>query len=436
MHDEEKARLARGFFSECLTHTKGEWAHDRFKLAPWQLRIINDIFGTVRSNGHRQYTMAYVEVPKKNGKTTLSAGIALYGLVLDDEPGAEVYIAASTRDQASIAFRVCAQMVRNNPDLRRLCRIVDSTKTIYLTQEPNSFLKAISADAGTQDGVNPHMVVFDELHRQKNSDLWDVLSYGMATRRQPLMFAITTAGITGHSPICEEMHNRARQVRDGIIQDPSFYPVLYGLDDDEDWTLEGAPAVNGTPATGWYKANPSLGLFLSVEKVREEFARAMASPSQQNGFRRLRLDQWVGQETRYLPMEDWRACGEPFDANELVGLPCFGGLDLSATQDVTALALIFEREGLYYCLPQFWIPAHDQAMRSKRDRVPYDLWVSQGLVHATEGNQVDYGFVRKNIADLAKLYDIREIGYDRWGATRIIQDLTADGLTMIPIGQG
>ena len=436
MFNDDKARPAVNFFERILTHTKGEYARKQFILAPWERKIVEDIFGTVRSNGLRQYSTAYVEIPKKNGKTELAAGIALVGLCLDEEEGAEVYLAASTRDQASIAFRVAAQMVRNSKRLSELCRIVDSTKTIYLEDDPNCFLKAISADAGTQDGVNPHIVIFDELHRQTNRDLWDVLTYGMDTRSQPLMFAITTAGITGHSPICEEQHQYAIRVRDGIFQDPSYYPVIYGLGDKEDWTLEGGPAKNGRPATGWYKVNPAAGDYLPIEKIREQFRRVEANPAAQNSFRRLRTNQWVGQEIRYLPMEDWKACGEPFNLADFAGQPCYGGLDLSATQDITALVLIFEREGLHYWLPHFWIPAHDLAMRSKRDRVPYDLWVSQGIVHATAGNQVDYGFVRKTVGDLAKLYDIREIGYDRWNATQIIQGLTDDGLTMVPIGQG
>ena len=258
----EKAEPWVRFFEEHLTHTKGKYARDPFLLNhQWQREIILDVFGQVKSNGMRKFQTAYIEMGKKNGKTELAAGIALGGLLIDDEPGAEVYLAASTREQASICFRVAAQMVRNSPRLNRMCRIVDSTKTILKRKDPNCFLKAISADAGTQDGINPSIAVFDELHRQKNSDLWDVLAYGMATRRQPLLFAITTAGILGESPICEVQHDYAKRVSDGVFADPSFYPALYSLDNDDDWTLEGEPAHKGRPATGWYKANPSLGSF-------------------------------------------------------------------------------------------------------------------------------------------------------------------------------
>jgi len=424
------------FFKKRLTHTKGKFAKQPFILAPWQERIICDLYGTVKSNGQRRYTVSYVEVPKKNGKSELGAGIALAGLLLDEEPGAEVYSAASTRDQASLVFRVAAQMVRNDSVLSSMCRIVDSTKTIYLRDDPNSFYKAISADAGIQDGINPHVVVFDELHRQKNRDLWDIFRYGSPTRSQPLLFAITTAGVIGQSPICEEQHNYARRLLDGTFSDPTYYPVIYGLDEKEDWTVEGQPAKGKQPATGWYKANPALGDFLPIERIRDEARTALEVPAEQNSFRRFRLNQWVGQETRYIPMEDWRRGALPFSIQDLAGKTCWGGLDLSTTRDLTAFALLFPIDGKCFVLPHFFIPGDDLRERSRKDNVPYDLWVSQGLIHVTPGNQVDYEFVRKTINDLSKLYDIREIGFDRWNATQIVQNLMDDGLTMVPIGQG
>ena len=245
-------------------------------------------------------------------------------------------------------------------------------------------------------------------------------------------------------------------MRDGLFQDPSYYPVIFGLDEKEDWTAEGEPEkfeerkeadpmnrrkfitkmVSVAAATGWYKANPSLGHHLQIEKIRDEFRQAQNNPSQQNSFRRLRLDQWVGQEVRYIPMDHWKLCGEPFNMAQLAGKPCFGGLDLSATQDITALVLAFPIEGEVLLVPHFWLPEHELHLRAARDKVPYDLWAAQGLIHTTPGDQVDYGFIRKVANDLAKLYDIREIGYDRWNATQIIQNLTDDGIMMVPIGQG
>jgi len=384
----------------------------------------------------RQYSTTYWELPKKNGKSEIAAGVALYGLFIDEEQGAEVYSAAATRDQASIVFKVAAQMVRNQPALLERCRIIDSTKTIVLRDDPSSFYKAISADAGTQDGVNPHMVVFDELHRQKGREFWDVLEYGMATRSQPLMFAITTAGIASESPLCWDHHEYARQVRDGIFRDPSFYPVLYGLDEKEDWTLEGEPARGTKPATGWFKANPGLGDFKRLDLMRKDFQKALRLPAQQSSFRRFHLNEWGQQESRWISLADWDECGVPFNLADLAGKQCFAGLDLSSTKDITALVLLFPIEDLVFAVPYFWIPEEDLHERSIRDKVTYDLWASQGLIHLTPGKAVDYSFVRQTVNDLGKIYEIKELGYDPWNAAQIAIELQADGFTMVPTRQG
>lgn len=434
--DQVKADLAVRFFEQCLAHTKGIFARKPFLLPPWQATIVRDLFGTVRRNGLRQYSTAYVEIPKKNGKTELAAGIALFGLLMDDEPGAEVYSAAATREQAALVFRVAAQMVRQSEELSDLCRIVDYSKTIYLKEDPNSFYKAISADAGTQDGINPHFVIFDELHRQKTRDLWDVLKMGSDTRTQPLLFAITTAGVHGESPVCWEQHEYARSILKGIFTDPSFYPVIYALGDGEDWAFEGEPARRGKPATGWFKANPALGDFLRVEKVREAAEKAKRVPAEQNSFRRLRLNEWTSQETRWIALAEWDACGEPFNPIELIGKPCYAGLDLSSTQDITALVLLFPEGDQLFVLPTFWLPGDGIAEKSRKDRVTYDLWAKQRLVELTPGNLIDYAGIRQRINELGEMYDIREIGMDPWNGTQLMTQLEEDGFKVLPIRQG
>jgi len=422
----KKADEVIRFFEKHLTHTKGKYAKQKFILAPWQRTIIRDLFGTLRPDGSRQYATAYVEIPKKNGKSELAAGIALFCLLCDEEAGAEVYSAAATREQAGIVFRVAAQMVRNDPELSDICRIIDSTKTILVRDDPNCFYKAISADAGTQDGINPSCVVFDELHRQKTRDLWDVLTYGSDTRRQPLTFAITTAGIIGESPVCEQQHSYAESILKGVFKDPTFYPVIYGLDEKEDWTLE----------ANWYKANPALGDFLPVLKVRDACEKAKRLPAEQNSFRRLRLNQWTSQETRWIPLAEWEECAAPFNPDDLVGKECIAGLDLSTTKDITALALLFPVGDEIFVIPHFWIPEHELYERSVRDAVPYDFWVKQELIHTTPGNIIDYSFIRKKINDLADVYSIQEIAHDPWNATQIALDLAGDGFAMVPIRQG
>jgi phage terminase large subunit-like protein len=424
------------FFSRRLTHTKGIYAGRPFIPIPWQEELLRDVFGTVKTNGFRQYTTAYVEMGKKNGKSELGAGIGLAGLFLDNESGAEIYSVARTRNQAGNVFRVAAQMVRNDPLLMAESRIVDSTKTIYLRHDPSSYFKILSADADIEDGCNPHMVIFDELHRQTNRDLWDVFKFGKGTRAQPLLFAITTAGVSGRSPICEQQHDYARRLLQGTFQDPTFYPAIYSIDEQEDWTYQGEPEHDGKPATGWYRANPALGYFLSLETLREDFKTALEMPAEQNSFRRFRLSQWVSQETRAIPMDKWNACGQGFSVAELAGKECFGGLDLSTTKDLTAFVLVFPQDGKYLWLPFLFLPEDDLQKRSRKDNVPYDLWAKQGFIFLTPGNEVDYGFVRKKINDCAEIYNIREIGYDAWNATSIVHDLMGDGMTMVPIRQG
>jgi len=435
MYSEDHAKVWINFFEKRLTHTKGIYARQPFLLPPWQRQIVGDIFGTIRDDGYRQYQTAYIEVPKKNGKSELAAGIALGGLLIDNEPGAEIYSAAATRDQASIVFKVAAQMVRNSERLSKLVRILDSTKTIVLRDDPSSFYKAISADAGTQDGINPHMVVFDELHRQKDRDLWEVLTMGSDTRMQPLTFAITTAGIYGESPLCWDQHEYARQILEGVIHDPSFYPVIFSMADDEDWTFEGEPAQGDRPATGWYKVNPALGDFLRVEKVREAIKKAIQVPSEQNGIRRLRFNQWTSSATRWLDLASWDTCKAPFNPQDLIGRHCIGGLDLSGTTDITAFVLLFQIGQEVFILPTFWIPEHNLHQRSIKDKVPYEHWVAMGLVHTTPGNLIDYGFIRKHINQLKDLYNIGEIGADPWNATQLLTNLTDDGFTIVPTRQ-
>lgn len=435
--NQAKADLAVNFFEKVLTHTKGQYARKPFILPPWQKKIITDVFGTVRKDGKRQYTTAYVEIPKKNGKTEMAAAVALFMLFLDEEAGAEIYSAASTRDQASICFRVAAQMARQSTDLLEMSEIHRSTKTISLRDDPECFYRAISADADIQDGINPHCAIFDELHRQKNRDLWDVLKFGMDTRQEPLLWAITTAGVIGESPICEELHDYACQILKGTFHDPSFYAVVYGLDRDLDWTFEGEPAKGNRAATGWYAANPALGDFLPVARVREACEEAKKIPSKQSSFRRFRLNQWVNQQSVWIPSDKWKACSQPIDINKLAGRTCYAGLDLSTNLDITAFVKVFpEDDGSVIVVPDFWLPSEDLHQRSIRDFVPYEVWATQGLLHLTPGNVIDYDAIFELINKQGEIYDIQEIAYDRWNASAIVTRLTDAGFKMIPIAQG
>lgn len=412
------------FFERLLVHPKGPLAGQSFRLEPWQRKIVSEIFGTrdVRT-GVRRYRRAYLELPRGNGKTTLTAGIALFLLLADNEPGAEIFGAAADRDQARLAFDVARAMVEDSPLLRKMVRVfrhslvVESTRSVY---------RVLSAEAYSKHGLNPHGIIFDELHAQSDRELYDVLNTAMGKRRQPLMVMITTAGYDRNS-ICWQQHEYARQVAEGIIDDPTYYSAIFAAPLEADWT---------DPAT-WQMANPNWGVSVQPEFLRQECEVAKATPAYQNTFRRLYLNQWVQQESRWIDMAAWDGCGAALP--DLSGRRCYGGLDLASTTDIAALVLAFapEREGEpVYLRPYFWIPEDNAIERERRDRAPYLTWARQGLIEMTPGNVIDYAYIRQRINDLAEEYAIREIAYDPWNATQLSLQLQEDGLTMVEMRQG
>jgi phage terminase large subunit-like protein len=425
----DKAKADRAVkFIENLCHTKGKWAGKRFWLLPWQEQLIRDIFGIVKPDGYRQFRTAFVEICKKVGKSELAAAVALYLLYADNEPSAEVYGAAADRQQASIVFDVAKQMVEMSPALLKRSKLMTATKRI-VNYGNSGYYQVLSAEVGGKHGFSVSGLVFDEIHTQPNRQLYDVLTKGSSDARQnPLHFIITTAGTDRHS-IAYELHTKAVDILEGRRVDPTFYPVVYGLKDDEDWEDE----------ANWYKVNPSLGYTVDIERLRDAYREAKQNPADEVTFKWLRLNMWVSSTVAWIPDAIFMKGNEEIDLAALEGRDCYGGLDLSSTGDITALVLVFpprDEDEKYILLPFFWVPEETIPQRVKAASVPYDIWERQGYLLSTEGNVIHYDFIEKFINDLAEKYHIVEIAVDRWNATQMIQNLEGDGFTMIPFGQG
>lgn len=427
--NEQKAKRAIDFIEKLCTHTKGKWAGKPFILFDWQRELIRELFGRCTPEGLRQYRTFYGEIPKKNGKSELAAAVALICLCADDERGGEIYGAASDRGQASIVFHVAAQMVRNKPTLSKRLRVLDSQKRI-IDYKTGSFYQVLSSEAFTKHGINPSAIIFDELHAQPNRELWDVLTEGTDyAREQQLVFAITTAGVYNPQSICWEVREHARQVKEGIIDDPRTLPLMFTATKEDDCA---SPDL-------WARVNPSIGQIFSLDKIAQDYNEVKDNPARLNNFLRFRLNIWVNQLTRWMPMDKWNACKTKFDIKDLLKKPCYGALDLSATQDLTAFVLLFPPSGKHdkwISIPQFFCPAESIVERSRRDRVPYIAWRDKGYITATPGNVVDYSFIRQAVKDAAAKYKIIEVAYDPWRALPLVMDLKdKDGIEMVEMPQ-
>ena len=426
-YDKKKADRAVTFI-ENLCHTKGKWAGTPFWLLPWQEQLIRDIFGIVKPDGNRQFRTAFVEICKKVGKSELAAAVALYLLYADNEPSAEVYGAAADRQQASIVFDVAKQMVEMSPALMKRSKLMGATKRI-VNYSNAGYYQVLSAEVGGKHGFSVSGLVFDEIHTQPNRQLYDVLTKGSSDARQnPLHFIITTAGNDRHF-IAYELHTKAVDILEGRRVDPTFYPVVYGLKDDEDWEDE----------ENWYKVNPSLGYTVDIERLRDAYREAKQNPADEVTFKWLRCNMWVSSTVAWIPDAIYMRGNESIEAASLEGRDCYAGLDLSSTGDITALVLIFpprDENEKYVLLPYFWIPEETIPRRVKANSVPYDIWEKQGYIMSTEGNVIHYDFIEKFIMYLSEKYHILEIAVDRWNATQMIQNLEGEGFTIVPFGQG
>jgi phage terminase large subunit-like protein len=408
-----------------LKHSKGEWAGRPFVLEPWDQFIIGCPFGWKRADGTRRFRTAYVEVPRKNGKSTKLAGIGLYLLIADGEAGAEVYSSATKKDQARIVWSESERMVKSSPALSS--RVGCFRNNLHITGTASKF-EPLGADSNTLDGLNAHGNLVDELHAHRDRGVWDVLVTSMGARRQPMTYAITTAGTYEPESIGWELHDHAVKVAEGALDDDSFFCYVAAIDDDDEWT---DPAV-------WAKANPNLGVSVKPEYLAQMCQDAINKPSFTNTFLRLHLDRWTQQVERWISMEKWNAVTAEVDPEALRTRPCWGGLDLSQKLDLAAFVLAFPRDdGGFDLLPRFWCPESTILERSRKDRVQYDAWERDGLLIATPGEVIDYDFIRSEINELGKQYSIQEIAYDPWNAQQTATQLgETDGFTMVAFRQG
>jgi phage terminase large subunit-like protein len=418
--DELKAAQAVGFM-EALRHSKGKWAGRRFIMSDWQIFATWNIFGwqiVDEEDAHiRRFKTVYLEVPRKNGKTTWIAAAGLYLAFGEDEPGAEVYSCATKRDQAIISHSEATRMVKASEGLKKRVKIF---KNNLSQADKDCKFEPLGANADSLDGLNVHGALVDELHAHKTRDLWDVMETATGSRQQPLQWAITTAGFDKHS-ICFQMHVYLERILKGAMDDNTFFGMIFTMDAEDDWEDEKT----------WRKANPNYGISVKPEDFRIKYKRAKEMPSQLNAFLRLKLDVWTESETLWLPIEHWKQCGKyEIHPEDLIGRECYAGMDLSSTTDVSALVYVFppdEDGDPYILMCKFFIPEDNMHDRVNRDRVPYDVWVREGLVIATPGNVIDYNFIMHEIEQDIEKYYIKELAFDRWGSGKIIQDLQEMG---------
>ncbi len=423
-------------FKQQLRHTKGEWAnprkHDtRIRLEPWQQFKDWMLFGWCREGGYRRFTKAYIEVARKNGKTTDAAATANYCFLMDRprEIGPEVYCIATKKDQAKIAWEEAERQIRRQPFLKSLTRTYKQSSTVVIPGTA-ARMRPLGKDSHTEDALNPHFGLVDEYHAHRDNSMLEVIESALASREQPLIYIITTAGFDKNSACYQEERTLAVQTLERSIEPvpETFFCLIYTLDEDDDWT---DPDV-------WVKSNPNLGVSVRWDYLKERVQAALLSPAKQNKIKTKNLNIWTQAESRWILDEVWMECNFKVNRKSLAGRKCFAGVDLSATQDITAVVLCFPPEdkgGKYEFLYRFFIPEENLLEKERKDKVPYSYWIEKGLIATTPGNAVDYDFIEQQILDDAEEYEIQEIAYDPWKAQEVVNHLQEAGFTMVPIFQ-
>ena len=410
------------FCRKYMKHTKGRWRGEPFLPEPWQIeRIIRPLYDTLNPDGTRQYRTVYCEMGRKNGKSFLGGMLALFQLLFDNEPGAEVISAAGKKDQARLIFNNVADIVKADPVLSSLCKV---KRDVIETRDGGTY-SVVSADAFTNHGGNISTLIFDEFWVQKSPLLYEALTTGMGARSQPITFLCTTSGFDKTS-ICFEKHVYAKKVLSGVVKDREFLPILFGADETDDWTDKKV----------WKKANPNLGVTVSMDYLESKFIEAQENPSREIAFRQLFLSQWVTSESRWFSsqkLED--SFVEDADWPDLSGQDCWLGMDLSSTSDLTSVSACWFHDGLFWIDCWSWAPRGSLRTRRRANRAVYDQWAPRHIT-ITEGDVIDYGQIKKHIDSLCQRFRVVDCATDRWNATALANALQADGLTMVGFGQG
>jgi phage terminase large subunit-like protein len=398
-----------------------------FLLETWQCFVLGSLFGWLGPDGFRRFRTAYIEIGKGNGKTPVAAGLGLFGLFGDGEPSAEVYSAAPVKEQSSYLFNSAKAMAEASTEIHKRLSFLAAS---LVDRRSHSVFRPVSSEHRGLDGKRVHFALVDELHEHPTSVVVDKMRAGFKGRRQPLMFEITNSGYDRQS-VCWDHHELSRQILERGLDNDAWFAYIAGLDEGDDWKRD--PKC-------WIKANPNLGVSIKAQYLEQLVKEAVQMPAKENIVARLNFCQWTEQDTRAIGMEDWHACRKEFSAADLLGQRCFGGLDLSATTDLTCWALLFPavRENKPVCkiLATFWLPEARVDFLEKRDRVHYRLWAQQGFLQLTPGNIVDYDFIREQVMTDARRFNLQEVGYDPWNCRETAIRLQAEGIKMVEMRQG
>ncbi|MGB4107757.1 MAG: terminase TerL endonuclease subunit [Alphaproteobacteria bacterium] len=417
------------YFCELLRHTKGEWGGQRIKLSLWQKFVIGSVFGWKwAATGLRRFRKVYKEVARKNGKSTECGAIGLFLFTADGEPGAEIYTAATKRDQARIVFDETKNMVLALPSHYELRQIISVWQHTLVVAKTASKMMPLSADDKTMDGLNPHGAIIDELHAHKTRGVLDILDTAMGARRQPLRFAITTAGHDRHS-VCWEEREYSCKVLEKVIEDDSVFAYIATIDEGDDPFDEKV----------WIKANPNLGISVKLDYLRDQAKKAKEVGTFFNEFLRLHLNVWTEAESRWMGLDKWDACKSPVIISELIEPPCWGGLDLSSTTDLSAFLKVWAptpEDKMWRIHARFWLPRDTLQERVRKDRVPYDVWAREGYIDVTDGNVIDHNFIQARIEEDWENFNVQDIGFDPWNSTMLTTRLMNSGVNMVAFRQG